>query len=112
MGTASEEGPVGEARLRGDNRNDPVRESLQNDPGIQTVLEKRWPARDETMEQAVCDAIQSMDERKLCGWVAVAVWENEDGTTSHMVVGDGHSSPLELKGFLHDGVWEAAHSAR
>lgn len=103
---------MGDARFRGDNRNDPIVESLTNDPGIQTVLEKQWPSHDEVMQEKVREAIQCMDGRKLCGWVAVAVWENEDGTTSHSVVGDGHSSPLELKGFLHDGVWEAAHSAR
>ena len=109
-GLITEEGPMGDGRFRGDNRNDPIHDSITSDPGIKAVLEQRRPVQDEAMQDAVCDAIQNIDQRKLCGWVAVAIWDNGDGSTSHTVIGDGHSSGLELKGFLHDGIWEAAHS--
>ena len=96
--------------LRGDNRNDPIAGAVAANPGIKAVLDQRRVSKVEAMQQAVCDAIQATDDRKLCAWVAVAVWENEDGTTSHSLIGDDQSSPLEHKGYLHDGIWVAAHS--
>lgn len=94
-------------RLRGDNRNDTMAQAVARDPEIATALEAR---RQERLESAICDAIQSSDDRKLAGCVTVAVWEDEQGRLSHSIIGDGHSSFLELKGYLHDGVWAAAHS--
>ena len=105
----SEEGIVGERRLRGDNRNDPILEMVTNDPGVAAVLDSRSASYAE-MQACVGDAIQKCDGRKLLGWVAVAVWEDADGTISESVIGDEHSSPLELKGYLHDGIWTAAHA--
>lgn len=96
--------------LRRDNRNDPVARAVAEDPGIKAALEARRAAQQQKMQQAVCDAIQATDERKLTAWVAVAVWEDGDGRLCQTVIGDDHSSALELKGYLHDGVWTAAHS--
>jgi hypothetical protein len=52
------------------------------------------------------DAIQAVREKPLRGWVAVAIWDDTGETT---VLGD--DTPLNLKGFLHSGLWEAAHPA-
>lgn len=93
--------------LRRDNRNDPVAQKMATDPDISTVVHDRRVA---AMEKSIDEAIQSTDERKLTGWVTVATWEEPDGAVAHSVIGDGHSSPLELKGYLHDGIWVAAHS--
>lgn len=101
---------MSDGRLRGDNRNDPIVEAVAANPGIKAVLDQRRESKIEAMQQAVCDAIQATDDRKLAAWVAVCVWENEDGTTTHSLIGDDHSTPLEHKGYLHDGVWVAAHS--
>lgn len=96
--------------LRGDNRNDPVAYAVAEEPGIKAALEARRAAQQEKMQQAVGEAIQATDERKLAAWVAVAVWQDENGALGQTVIGDDHSSPLELKGYLHDGVWTAAHA--
>ena len=93
--------------LRGDTRNDPIGQAITAAPEMEPAFELR---RRQKMQDAVCEAIQSTDDRKLCAWVTVAVWEDEDGTVSHSLVGDDHSSFLELKGYLHDGVWAAAHT--
>ena len=98
---------MSETRLRGDNWSDPMREALAEDPGIRAVVEE---TQVESMQRAVTKAIQTCDDRKLAAWVAVAVWEEEDGKISHSVVGDDHSTFLELKGYLHSGVWAAAHA--
>jgi hypothetical protein len=50
------------------------------------------------------DAIQAVREKPLRGWVAVAIW---DDTGETMVLGE--DTPLNLKGYLHSGLWEAAH---
>ncbi len=102
---------MGQSDLRGDNRNDPIAETIAQDPGIQAVLDARRQTRDENAQEAVSDAIQGTKDATLVGWVAVAVWEDENGRVSHSVLGDGKSSSLELKGYLHDGLWHAAHTA-
>lgn len=100
---------MAENGLRRDNRNDPVARAVASHPGVAAAIDARKSTHEE-MQQKVSDAIQDTQARKLTAWVAVAVWENEDGTMSHEVVGDDHSSFLELKGYLHDGVWAAAHT--
>ena len=50
------------------------------------------------------DAIQAVREVPLRSWVAVAIWDDDSGTT---VLGD--DTPLNLKGYLHSGLWAAAH---
>ena len=95
------------ADLRGDNRNDPIALAVAADPEIATAIAN---ARHEKMQRSVSQALQATDDRKLAGWVAVAVWEDETGQIDHSVVGDQNSSFLELKGYLHDGVWAAAHT--
>jgi hypothetical protein len=51
------------------------------------------------------DAIQAIREAPLRNWVAVAIWDDTGETT---VVGD--DTPLNLKGYLHSGLWAAAHT--
>jgi hypothetical protein len=53
--------------------------------------------------------LETTDDRKLKGWVVVAAWQDPDGTESETVIGDAHSTPIQQKGFLHSGVWVAAH---
>ena len=101
------EGMMTEPRLRGDNWSDPLRETLTEDPAIRAVIEE---TQHESMQADVTKAIQTCDDRKLAAWVAVAVWEDDDGNISHSVVGDDHSTFLELKGYLHSGIWAAAHA--
>jgi hypothetical protein len=50
------------------------------------------------------DAIQAVREAPLQSWVAVAICEDDHDTT---VLGD--DTPLNLKGYLHSGLWAAAH---
>lgn len=45
----------------------------------------------------------------LVGWAAVAVRQGADGSTTTYVCGDPDSSDLEVKGYLHSAVWQAAH---
>lgn len=93
--------------LRGDNRNDPVAQAVAADPQIAVAIDEQRVA---TMQGCIDKALQGVEDKKLTGWVTVAVWEDSEGGVSHTVIGDGHSSPLELKGYLHDGVWTAAHA--
>ena len=93
--------------LRGDNRNDPIALAVSAEPEIATAISR---SRHEQMQRSVSQALQGTDDRTLAGWVAVAVWEDESGKIEHSVVGDQNSSFLELKGYLHDGVWAAAHT--
>jgi hypothetical protein len=53
----------------------------------------------------VHDAIQAIRETPLRNWVAVAIWD-EDGETT--VIGD--DTNLNLKGYLHSGIWAVAHA--
>lgn len=46
---------------------------------------------------------------ELVGWAAVAVRRLADGSTETYVCGDATSTDLEIKGYLHSAVWEAAH---
>ena len=95
--------------LRGDNMNDPIVVKLVEEPGIKAALEaQRAKAGD--VCTTIHDAIDATDERKLCGWVTVAVWEDTTGKVSQSLIGDGESSFFEMKGYLHDAVWTAAHA--
>jgi hypothetical protein len=51
------------------------------------------------------DAIQASRERPLADWVAVAIWDHTGGDVT--VLGD--AAPLQLKGYLHSGIWSVAH---
>ena len=82
-------------------------EEILGHQGIQTMVERRSYER---ARQSVGEAIAATDDRKLKGWVAVAVWEDADGSECETVMADDHSTNLELKGYLHDGVWMAAHT--
>jgi len=53
------------------------------------------------------DAIQSSRERPLADWVAVAIWDHPGGDVSVL----GEATPLQLKGYLHSGIWAIAHDA-
>lgn len=85
--------------LRGSNHNDSTVKKLIDDPEVKMAH----------VRQAIENALTLTDDRKLKGWVAVAVWEDEDGREIETVVGDGHSTHIEQKGFLHSGVWVNAH---
>lgn len=45
----------------------------------------------------------------MVGWAAVAVRREVDGSTTTYVCGDPDSTNLEIKGYLHSAVWQAAH---
>ena len=96
-----------ERMLRGDNRNDPVVEAIVTDPAITTAIAK---TRHEKMQRTVSQALQATEDRKLAGWVAVVVWEDETGNIEHSVIGDQNSTFRELKSYLHDGVRAAAQT--
>ena len=96
--------------IRGDNRNDPVVGSILSDPDLQAVVEAHHGGVYDRKQRAIGEAINETDPRTLKGWVAVAVWENEDGTEAETMLSDNHSSLLELKAYLHDAVWMAAHA--
>jgi hypothetical protein len=53
---------------------------------------------------AIHDAIQATREVPLRHWVAVAIWEPDRKIS---VIGE--DDLLKLKGYLHSGLWEAAH---
>ncbi len=55
--------------------------------------------------KAIRSAIQSVREEPLHDWVVVAVWDQAGGDVEVY----GQSDPLELKGYLHSGIWSAAH---
>ena len=57
-----------------------------------------------TKMDMIHDAIQSTREEHLHDWVAVAVWGDSDGEVT--VIGEG--SQLEMKGYLHSGIWNVA----
>ncbi|MDQ3941391.1 MAG: hypothetical protein M3238_08580 [Actinomycetota bacterium] len=101
---------MAERDMRRDNRNDPVRKMIVNDPDVIAAMDERYRAAHENMQDCVEQAVQATDERKLKGWVCVAVWEDASGKTSQTVMGDDHSTFLEMKGYLHDAVWTAAHT--
>ena len=95
--------------LRGDNMNDPVVARLTEEPGIKAAIEAQRSKQDD-VQATLHDAIDGTDGRKLCGWVTVAVWEDENGKVTQSLIGDGRSSFFEMKGYLHDAVWTAAHA--
>jgi hypothetical protein len=56
--------------------------------------------------EAIRDAIQAFREEPLHDWAIVAIWGHSGGDVS--VYGESH--PLQLKGYLHSGIWALAHS--
>lgn len=64
-------------------------------------------SRDNNSEHVdlIRDAIQATGGRTLYDWVAVALWDGPAGDVTVI----GESPPLELKGYLHSGIWAAAH---
>lgn len=53
---------------------------------------------------AIHDAIQATREEPLKDWAAIAVWEDGDPTVL------GEAPLLQLKGYLHSGLWQLAHT--
>lgn len=101
---------MGEARWRGDNRNDPLAQKVMDNPAVKEIAEAHHGETYDRHHEEIGAAIDQSDGRRLKGWVAVAVWEDVDGTEGETLFADGDSTSLELKGYLHDGVWMAAHS--
>ncbi|MFP5298463.1 MAG: cupin domain-containing protein [Actinomycetota bacterium] len=58
--------------------------------------------------QTIRDAIRATDDRVLHDWVAVAIWGDREGDVTVL----GESSPLQLKGYLHSGLWASIHDAQ
>jgi hypothetical protein len=52
------------------------------------------------------DAIQATREEPLHDWAAVAVWGHAGGEVSI----HGEADLLQLKGYLHSGLWSVAHT--
>ncbi len=97
--------------LRRNDPNDPVVKMLKDDPVVMEALNSRT----QTLRKSVTGCLEgalAQDGKKLKSWVAVATWENEDGTVTETVMSDEHSTPLEIKGLLHDAVWSSAHAER
>ena len=90
-------------------RNDIGMRAISKDPEVSAILESRRVDR-ESPDDTLTKAIAGCDDRALKGWVTVAVWEDESGQLSQTVMCDDHSSPLEVKGYLHDAVWATAHA--
>ncbi len=55
--------------------------------------------------EAIRSAIQATREERLHDWVVVALWDHSGGDVEVY----GESDPLLLKGYLHSGIWAAAH---
>ncbi|MGH2757099.1 MAG: cupin domain-containing protein [Actinomycetota bacterium] len=53
------------------------------------------------------DAIQGSRERPLADWVAVAIWDHVGGDVTVL----GEATPLQMKGYLHSGIWALAHNS-
>jgi hypothetical protein len=87
-----------------------MRRAVVADPGIVATLDEGRRKRYQDMQDVVSDAIQKTDDRRLKGWVAVAIWEEEEVPSALTVIGDRDSSYFELKGYLHDALWVAAHA--
>ena len=64
------------------------------------------PGANQRQLDAIHDALQSIREEPLYDWVAVAIWG--DGPRGEVSV-IGEAPLLHLKGYLHSGVWKAAH---
>lgn len=96
---------------RGDNRNDPIAQKVMEVPAVKEIAEAHHGEAYDRHHEEIGAAISACDGRRLKGWVAVAVWEDADGMEGETLYADGDSTSLELKGYLHDGVWMAAHDA-
>jgi hypothetical protein len=103
------EGVLVGADLRGSNHNDPTAKKLMADPAVKAALESATRSEMGRVREMIESALKTTDDRKLKGWVAVAVWEDENGHERETVLGDGHSTNIQQKGFLHSGVWVNAH---
>lgn len=53
---------------------------------------------------AIHDAIQATQEKPLKDWAAIAIWDDGDAAVL------GEAPPLQLKGYLHSGLWAVAHN--
>lgn len=62
------------------------------------------PSRGKALD-SIHDAIQATREEPLHDWVAVAIWNDGSGEVSVL----GQAPQLELKGYLHSGLWQVAH---
>ena len=61
--------------------------------------------------QRIGDALEDISgPGEMVGWAAVAVRRRPDGAIETYVCGDQGSTDLEIKGYLHSAVWEAAHN--
>lgn len=96
----------GPARAR---RNDPGMQAIAGDPEVAAILDEKRQERS-APNDVLAQAIAATDNRTLKGWVTVAMWEDESGRVSQTVMCDDNSSPLEIKGYLHDAVWATAHA--
>jgi hypothetical protein len=84
---------------------------------VATALKEDLSAMAETIEGTrkiqrrarIQSGINPRGSSRLCHWIAVAVWEGEDGSRETEVIDDGHSSEVEMRGYLHDAIWETAH---
>jgi hypothetical protein len=94
--------------LRGSNHNDPTVEKLVGDPAVKSALDAR--SKMDGARGVIQSVLETTDDRKLKGWVTVAVWEDESGKESETVLGDGYSTHIQQKGYLHSGVWVNAHA--
>ena len=94
--------------LRGSNHSDPTVQKLVNDPAMKSALDAH--SKMEGAREVIGSILEATDDRKLKGWVTVAVWEGEDGQECETVIGDGHSTHIQQKGYLHSGVWVNAHA--
>lgn len=97
-------------RWRRDNRNDPIAGEVMEIPAVKEIAEAQHGGAYDRHHEEIGAAIDQSDGRRLKGWVAIAVWEDADGNEGETLLADGDSTSLELKGYLHDGVWMAAHS--
>lgn len=79
-----------------------LREDL---PVMQEVLGNRQGSLHADIEAAIDPTGSGL----LRHWVAVAVWEREDGSLDAELIHDERSSDLETQGFLHDGLWKSVH---
>lgn len=95
--------------LRWQQRSEVVKELKSELPRMNEAVSKN---RRTICAQTIGDALQDISGTgELVGWVAVAVRRQPDGSTETYVCGDPASTDLEIKGYLHSAVWEAAHNS-
>ena len=99
-----------ENRFRRDNRNDPMLQTILNDPAVTAALDERTHAARHRMRQKVEKALEATDARKLKSWVVVAVWEDAEGAVTENIASDDHTDVLEVRSMLHGAIWTAGHN--